>query len=117
MTGKEIEKAKKDLHVWENGKCRKLTKEEEKLDEELSCRDMIDSIICYGIQGRSAYQILFDEENGYHNYLARYTNILGRDRVLELIAEQLNDIVYIKENVYTDCEGLSYNSVVYRDEI
>lgn len=82
-----------------------------------SCISMIDSIICYSGFGKSAKQILEDEEKAYHNYLEKYVKELGREKVLELIQGQLDDIVDIKVGVYTDYEGCTYNSIVYRDEI
>lgn len=84
---------------------------------ETACINMIDSIICYGGFGKTAEQILEGQEKAYHNYLEQYVEKLGREKVLELIQGQLDDIAYILENVGTDCEGLSYNSIVYRDEI
>ena len=115
MTRKEIEKAKKSLFV--NG-IYSLTEDEQKIANELSCREMINSILCYhGERG------LFTENGDLNRYLYRkgsdheYYGI-GKERIMELIDEQLNDFRQAKvlHSVYTDGEGLTYNSIVWADD-
>lgn len=121
MTEKQIEKAIEFLHN-NNG----ALNEEEKdlMSREISCRKMINSIMCYhGIN--APYNENTDE---FDRYLKPYayqmggeyerSRFIGKERVLELISEQQEDFrkAEVKENVYTDDEGLSYNSIVWADE-
>lgn len=101
-----------------------LSAENRKLLRENDCRDMIDSILAYSPWNgnTTAEEILQMEERGYHNYLARYIDGdqwyggLGRTRVLELIAEQMADIDHIESNTYTDSEGVTYNTIIWKNE-
>lgn len=105
MTRLEQEKFKKDngLRFTEH-----QSDEKETLKKELNCIEMIDSIICYGKQD-------FDYVITDH-YLEKYINELGFERVKTLVINQLNEKPYIKRNVYTDCDGLTYNSLIFKDE-
>lgn len=88
----------------------------EKVKKELSCREMINSILCYhGEKG------LIDENGKLNRYLYRngtYYNI-GKERVMELIDEQKKDfaMAMVLRNVYQDNDGLTYNSIVWADEV
>lgn len=111
MTRTEIEKVKKEL--W-NGTYSE--EEREKLSNETSCREMINSILCYhGEKG------LIDENGKLNRYL--YQNgmyySIGKERVMELIDEQKKDFAMatVLRNVYQDNEGLTYNSIVWADEV
>lgn len=79
---------------------------------EAQCRSMINSILAYGFD-RDAEYVLSREENSYHNYLKDYIEKLGREKVLQFIKEQIDDIKEIRECVYTDNEGCTYNSIVW----
>lgn len=81
---------------------------------ELSCIDMINSILCYDCAGWSnAEGVMEHEENSYYNYLADYVRKLGRKRVVELIEEQMRSIASVKHGVFTDSEGCTYNELVW----
>lgn len=122
MTRKEIEEARKNLHEWENGVHRDLTVEEKILSKELDIRDMMISNLVYGddyfkmckkdwyIRNRR----LFDWEE-----LEALGVKDGMKRVKELWEEMKEDFknkCTVHENVYTDCEGLTYNSSTWIDE-
>ena len=51
-------------------------------------------------------------------YLADYINDLGFDVVRHLCYEQISDFekATVKENVHTDSEGISYNSIIWADD-
>ena len=91
---------------------------------ENDCRSMIDSILAYEPwdKNTTAEEIMQMEENNYHNYLADYVNGnnhhagLGRERVVELIAEQMADIDHIETDTYTDSEGVTYNTIIWKNE-
>ena len=121
MTDKQLEQAKKaHFTEWrEKGYTRATAPEEAKRrGSVLSCIDMINSILAYQSAGeKNAEKVLQVEEKRKYNYLAEYIEILGRDEVLRLIQAQIDDIVTVRTGVFTDDEGLSYNSIVFRDEI
>lgn len=116
MTRKEIELAQKSLPrrvEWAN-----WTEEQRKLSRELDCREMINSCLCY-------HDInAFWEECPWRygkdkSYAAPYVRDLGVERVLEICKEQERDFskARVYKNTYTDSEGLSYNSIVWHDEL
>lgn len=79
-----------------------------------ACKSMIESILCYSyphyIHSDIKHSVIKDR------YLKEYVRDLGEDVVLELIQEVQDSIDYIKVNVYTDCEGVTYNSIVHKGE-
>lgn len=126
MTEKQLNNAKKRLYEKYYGDephfpeylKQPWTKEDKILEEELSCRSMINSILIY--DGDAS-----EGSNQFNQYLKPYyegdtwkKGILTKGRVLQLIEEQDFDIkqARIHHNVHTDSEGLSYNSITWRDE-
>ena len=106
MTDKQIQAARETLPSVYVQK----TEEERKLERELFCREMINSILIYnGVKA-------LDEE--MDRYLLRYVKELSKERVLELIKEQVADFekAIVKRNVYTDWEGCTYNTCLWADE-
>ena len=124
MTDKQFEQKKKELREemnaqgfgWINGNYIKPPMQYVLRQQELSCIDMINSIVAYNWFGQTAEDIMQMEEKAYHNYLVDYVEFFGRDRVVALIQEQIDDIQSIKRNVHTDSEGITYNSIIWRDE-
>ena len=82
--------------------------------EELSCIDMINSILAYGGFGMTAEEIMQHQEKSCYNYLAKYVNLLGRGRVVELIQGQIDSIDTIRLSTFTDDDGIHYNSIVWK---
>ena len=79
------------------------------------CLDMIESILCYDCKGyKTAKDVLDYENNAYHNYLSDYIEVLGENRVLELIQNRIDAIDHVVSDVYTDSEGCSYNSIIWK---
>lgn len=115
MTDNEMKIIKKQLPFRTQIPWSKWTEEQKRLDRELSCIDMINSILTYNWSGEDAEWIMQHEEKAYHNYLAGYVEMFGRKKVVELIQGQINSIKEIKRNVHTDSEGLSYNSIVWNE--
>ena len=123
MTRKQFDLAKKQLdeemnahgYGWINGKYTKPPQKYKLREEELSCISMIDSILAYGGFGFSAERVMQNEENRYHNYLADYVEIFGRDKVVALIQGQIDSIERIESCVYTDGEGVTYNSIIWKE--
>ena len=110
MTEKQITEAKRSLpKIFLDGGTPNpaYTDEVSKKWEELYCRDMINSILCY------------DEVCNMDNlYLKSYIETLGREKVKSLIVEQEKDFkeAVVQENVFTDGEGVVYNSIIWADE-
>lgn len=123
MTDKQLEQKEKEFreemnsqgYGWINGKYFKPPKEYQLREEELSCIGMINSILAYKWFGDGAEGVMQREEKAYHNYLGQYVALLGREKVVELIQEQIDSIKEIKRNVHTDSEGVSYNSIVWNE--
>jgi hypothetical protein len=124
MTDKMLEQKKQALREemnakgfgWIDGKYIKPPKEYKMQEEELSCIDMINSILAYDWFGESAEWVMEHEEKKYYNYLEDYVDMFGRDRVVELIQGQIDSIRDIKRNVHVDNEGVSYNSIIWRED-
>ena len=107
MTGKQIEKIRKEIPQFENGIPCELTPEQKRLHRELDCRDMINSCLCYG---SSFLESCYSEP---------YIQELGKERVIELYNEQKTDFdkAIVFHNVYENSELCSYNSIKWEDEI
>lgn len=125
MNDKQLNQAKKQLreemnangYGWINGNYIKPPKKFYLRDRELWCIEMINSILCYNCQGfTDAEAVMQYEEKSYYNYLAEYVELLGRDRVVTLIQGQIDSIAGVRNCVYIDNEGLSYNSIVWKEE-
>lgn len=125
MTGKELEQKRKkwrdkmaaEGYGWVGGKYIQPPASYKLESEELSCVDMINSLLAYGGFGLTAEGILQRQEQNYHNYLAQYVGSLGRGRVIELIQGQIDSIITIRSFVFTDDEGVTYNSIVWKNEV
>lgn len=78
---------------------------------------MIGSVLAYNWQnGQSAKELLdWELNNRYHSYLKEYVDKLGYDTILNLTQQEMDDIAYIKRAVFTDSDGLTYNSIVYKN--
>lgn len=121
MTDFELQQAKKELteQMWksreENGKS---TPEQRRQYEKLLCISMINSVIAYDwYKGETANELLDRELNHRHrSYLEKYVEKFGYDTVLALVQGQLDDIVSIERDVFTDGEGVSYNSITWKEK-
>lgn len=72
------------------------------------CMSMIESHLAY-----NDYSFM---ENRYKD---RYVEELGYEKVKEIweiMKKYFDENCYVKENVYTDCEGLSYNCIIDKNE-
>ena len=125
MNDTQLNEAKKQLreemnangYGWIDGKYIKPPKKFYLRDRELWCIEMINSILCYNCQGfTDAEAVMQHEEKRYHNYLAEYVEMFGRDKVIDLIQGQIDSIAGVRNCVHIDSEGLSYNSIVWKEE-
>lgn len=78
---------------------------------------MIGSVLAYNWQnGQSAKELLdWELNNRYHSYLKEYVDKLGYGTILNLIQQEMDDIDHIEIAVFTDSDGLTYNSIVYKN--
>ena len=121
MTDFELSQAKRQLSEQmrktsiENGKP---TPEQKRQYEKYLCISMINSVIAYDwYEGQTAKELLDWELNDrYHSYLEEYVNKLGYDEVLALMQNQLDDIKSIERDVFTDGEGVSYSSIIWKEK-
>lgn len=113
MNRKEIEEIK-NLMI-KNREWKNINSSVRKLYEEMSLREMIMCCLTYGedifttknYNGVSKYY-----EQPYAN---EYIDILGYDRVMEIYNEQktyFETKCKVIKNVYSDYEGVSYNSLI-----
>lgn len=127
MTEKQIEAAKDALHkkyygnncrYWEN-LIQPWTKEDEILEEELSCRSMINSMLVYGDsteEGSYSYDRYLKPY--YEGDTWRNKGLITKARVLELIEEQKADFAKAEVGFAGyDSEGCSYNYCRWADEM
>ena len=108
MTDKQIKEMEKTLPRWKNGVPPVLTPQQKILQESLSCRDMINSILCY-----------HGTNNIMNNpYLKKYIESLGTILVSLLVEEQTQDFskATVLKKINTDSEGCSYNRIIWHDE-
>ena len=76
--------------------------------EMVDCMNMIESHLAY-----NDYSFM---ENHYKD---RYVSELGYENVKEIwemMKKYFDENCYVKRGVYTDCEGLTYNSLIDRNE-
>lgn len=113
MTDKELRQFKNGLNQIRETVGSETIK---KLDTICDCIDMINSILAYSIDYKKDANELLDKElNSWHSYLSKYVEKLGKDIVLNLIKGQQSSIKEIKKCVYTDYEGVTYNSIIWAE--
>lgn len=115
MTDKQIQKLERYLHDKYKDdlkgyiNCREY--------KEISCREMINSLLCYNYYDIKDAKAILEAERGRHyDYLKKHVDELGEARVIELIEEQRASIFAVLFNVGEDSEGVMYNSLVWKDE-
>ena len=113
MSSKEINEIKNLM--LKNKEWQNINSSARKLYEEMSLRSMIMSCLTYG------YNIFtskcYDGCSEYYNkpYAKEYIDILGYDRVMEIYNNQkeyFDTKCKVNKGVYTDSDGLTYNSLI-----
>ena len=86
------------------------TEEMRREDEELRCREMVMSCVCYGPESD-----FYDEKTrSWGKYGLPYAESLGNKRALEIFRDQrdyMKEHAKIHRGVHTDFEGCTYNSI------
>lgn len=80
------------------------------LRKAVDCKAMCESIVCYQ-KAKSPEEFL--ESNG--RYLGDYVEVLGKETVLAIMKDVVDNVVEIVEDVHTDSEGCTYNSIKFKD--
>ena len=119
MTDKQIKEAKDKIpHAFNTYNT--ATQKQKREYAELSCREMINSIMIYGSID-SPYNEKEDKLNMYLE--GRWEDkksmfYVPRERIIELVREQQKDFKKAKvtRGSYTDHEGCTYNSCIWGDE-
>lgn len=111
MTERQIEAAQKKLPQY----FKDMTAAQRREYEELACRRMINCCLVYG---EASYNFYDPKTGEFGRYATDYVKTLGETRVIRLYNEQCEDFskAIVKRGVYTDGEGVSYNSCVWADE-
>ena len=125
MTGKQISAAQEEIYAkyrhypdYPIGSDEYMEESDKILEEELSCREMINSILIYGGS--------CDKESYQHKrYLLPYTQkgtwhdgLISEERLEELITEQKADFAKAEVGFSGyDSEGVSYNYCKWADEL
>ena len=119
MTRLEIERAKDTLpkgwDAWKNA-----TPEQKMLERELAWREYVNSCLAYGQFGDVIQDCKLSPK--LYRWGTATTYHIGEElsipRAIQIALEQKADFAKAKVlyNVYTDCEGCSYNSVIWHDE-
>lgn len=109
MTEKQIEAAKKLLPPF-----RDRTPEQNLLDTELSCREMINSCLAYS----EKHNFYDAEKKEFGKYAQIFLEEIGEKRVMCIWNKQLEDFskATVIRGVYTDNEGCTYNTVKWADD-
>lgn len=107
----------KDIREQQNFlKCYKtLTKEQELKLEELKFRKMIMCCLTYGEDVMTSHNINMVSEYYGRPYFDEYADKLGKERALEIYKDQkrfFDTKCVVRKNIYTDCEDVSYNSLM-----
>ena len=106
MTHKQLEQLKKSSRYY--GIVTDRTPEEKEIYDRISCIETINSCIAYC--SRNLESIMRND------YMQRHIDKLGLDVVARLVQGQLNDVLCIQHCVYTDSEGCSYNSIIWKED-
>lgn len=120
MTDKQIKLAMDDAMPHGLKNYDSATKQQKMEYAELSCREMINSIMIYG-NINSPYNEKEDKLDRYleERWQERGMFYVPRKRIIELVKEQQADFAkaVVKSGVYTDYEGCSYNTCMWADEM
>lgn len=91
------------------------TERQQKQFDILRTLDRIDSILAYQMGNCSAKEILDKDLSSKYSYLKEFVDIFSYNFVLACIISQKKSIKRIEQNVFTDNEHISYNSIVYKN--
>ena len=115
VTDKEVEVARKMLREkgigWSNGQFNPPeTKQDKELYAELNAIGMIHSFVAYhNWETRNTWVSDY--------YFRDHLQALGEEKLKKLIDVTISRVERVKRNVHTDSEGLTYNSIIWKEDI
>lgn len=79
----------------------------------LDCIEMTHSILTYAPDNNRTLEYVLDSR-----YIKKYIDKLGEDKVREIANQEVEEYknATVNTNAYTDSEGVTYNSVTFKDE-
>lgn len=104
----DVIKARNNGEYW--GCSKYMTKEERDELRELSVREMVNSILCYGNASSGV------GEYDRNRYFIQADKLLGKEKVNAIIKDQtkyFREHAKVLSGVYEDEEGCTYNSIVW----
>lgn len=113
MNSKEIKEIRNLM--FDNKEWKNINSSARKLYEEMSLREMIMSCLIYGDDIFTSVCINACSKYYHRPYAEQYIDILGYDRVMEIYNDQkeyFDTKCKVEKNVYTDYEGVTYNSLI-----
>lgn len=113
MNNKEIKEIKNLM--FDNKEWKNINSSARKLYEEMSLREMIMSCLIYGDDIFTSVCTNACSKYYHRPYAEEYIDMLGYDRVMEIYNDQkeyFDTKCKVEKNVYTDCEGITYNSLI-----
>lgn len=113
MNSKEIKEIRNLM--FDNKEWKNINSSARKLYEEMSLREMIMSCLIYGEDIFTSVCINACSKYYHRPYAEEYIDILGYDRVMEIYNDQkeyFDTKCKVEKNVYTDYEGVTYNSLI-----
>lgn len=114
-TDKELQSMKAKIPNYTQVPYAEWTDEQKELDNIISCIRMIHSLLIYNYPNATEKDI---EHILADKYLQEHIKTLSREKVRELLAKEIKEFesATVHRDVYTDGEGVSYNSVKFKDE-
>jgi hypothetical protein len=92
------------------------TEEQRKVENELRCREMVNSILIYDFLPTDVDESTIAKVAN-NRYMQSYREKIDAQRINEIVAEQIEDYKHCKVGFAgTDCEGLSYNYCLWADD-
>ena len=113
MNSKEIKEIKNLM--FDNKEWKNINSSARKLYEEMNLREMIMSCLIYGDDIFTSVCINACSKYYHRPYAEEYIDKLGYDRVMEIYNDQkeyFDTKCKVEKNVYTDYEGVTYNSLI-----
>lgn len=105
-------KGKKKVDEMTDAELRRMPEGTEK-----DCIDMLNSMIAYKWDRKETAKEFLDRIEGTYTYeyLKKYIDVLGKDKVAELMQRQIDDVDRIV-HATTDSEGVNYNAIIWKDK-
>lgn len=115
MSEKELKDLKKTIPCYV-GCLKNMSEEQKRLEKEIQLREMVNSVYCYGYNVdldyclNNSYITDFLEEDKYYTF-----SLEELKKIVNSQLDYLDNHCRIERDVYTDCDGFTYNSIIELD--